>query len=671
MAHIVIGGMEAGDASNENVNKTPEDTETSRGIMVNPPIDNDDIKSEEVILLDISSNKEWIAYVTYRKAKYTDSNYFMEGKKKCTYITRRKFIEIKSEQTPAPNIIAATKPFDEHVSLNITQIVKDGGKTHCKFLSISPDGRYIVLSFYERTKKGENGEYWEPNNPDCLIFVVDDDGKFSLYDRLKCDGRAVFLDQKNYLLALINTKVVEIYTEFPKITSASYLFDLAPFNSRDNQQHEEFQNDDLFIQNASWVDIEKIEKNQDMKRIMLLTRHIRHGILTTHFVGGIARVWSIEEDGVRFTSFPALGQNIMAFSKNYKYTAAYVNLTKSINIYNVKSGLLVYSLKSQKDSKRFEISHIRFCYDGRYIAMSGLDDNDVVFEVWYVEAEKSIYRTATKRIITASYLPQSKIVQPFIMRGVNSKKEKCLMGVYTSHNNGNNTTNFLELDIDKIDPEIKIQWAEDTNPFIGDNYEISNNLNDFSNLKCGYFDINGKRYLIRFGKHTVQLWCLSERECSPKKLISANDNLLYIRAYKGPDYGVDYSFRENWKIHDFNSIKFIGGISSGRMLVNITENENNSGNTNGNKLPSTYHTEELFLPLDESPFFTTSKTSISNSDLFVTADKQPIDNNRSRRFDYHKFESACQAFHFLTDHNTEPLKNKVQLICISIQKISN
>lgn len=622
-----------------------------RSLLVLPPIDLND-SNHEVVLLDISNNKEWIAYITY-KIDYT-GDYNNNDERKSIFITRRRFTAVN--RTGEEEIVSSGEPVTtttdtDHLSFEITDFVKSGGGRHCKFLSVSQDGKYVVLSFFERNTDNANRRK-PPGNPNCLIFEMKKDLEEPL--EIKCKGRAVFLNQR-HSLAIISPNTIKIYDNFPESESVTFMFDLRPFRSTATLFQQTIENQESFIQNASWLDISKTEDDNDMRRLITLTRHIRHNLLTTPFNGGIVRIWSIIEDGTRLTSFPAPNQHVMAFSKNYKYTAAYVENTRSINIYNVKSGLLVYQLNSRETENisDFTVSHIRFCYDGRYVAMAGWEKNNVVFEVWYVEAEKSVYRTVEALVTRpASYRKGErmiKVVQPFVSRRIKDRK-KCLKGYYTSYPNGEMTTMCVELDIDQVSDKINIDWIKNKPPHCRNTFEIENSLQNNTNLRCGNIKINEKDYLIRFGKHTVQLWYVTPKikddvliqdEDTPNikddGLIKDEDKLLYIRAYKGPDYGIDYSFRETWRIDTFKSIKFIGGDPSkklnpsGRLLVNITELTEETSD----EVSNSYHTEEIFLPLDElsTPLNPTTSTA-TQSDTFL-------------RFDYHKLESACQALHFL------------------------
>ncbi|CAM0137649.1 unnamed protein product, partial [Umbelopsis sp. WA50703] len=132
--------------------------------------------------------------------------------------------------------------------------------------------------------------------------------------------------------------------------------------------------------------------------------------------------------------------------------------------------------------------------------------------------------------------------------------------------------------------------------------------------------MGGENCMIRFGKHTIQFWKRSSKN-TPDGSIHQNDELRYIRAYKGPDYGLKYSFRETWRIRDYNSIKFTKGNVTSRLLVNIAPDESYDCED---------HLEEIFLVSYEA--------------------------NSRGIFDSHKFESACQALHYL--YNAKGYKNK-------------
>ncbi|KAG2237109.1 hypothetical protein INT48_004611 [Thamnidium elegans] len=589
--------------------------------LVISPINIDD-PYHDVHLLDISNNKKWMAYVTYTITDFPST--------RCIAITRRRFTamdqETKTERLGfgGDHVLNADM---YHSSFDITDYVKSNDCANSKFLSISNDGKYVALSFYEKDYGSEYISRRRYINPYCIIFDMDRD--LSYVDKIRCQGRAVFLNYKeDYRLAIINRNHIEIYANFFNLKIVACTLDLSCFRSNGRRVCSTISKQWSYINSASWASLSyhmfDHDNIIDAEDIIMFTRHIRHNILITPFDDhGVVRIWSILDECARFSSFPATCQHIMALSKCYSYAAAYIENSRSINIYSIKSGLRAYRLESSEKSnaQNFKVSHIRFCYEARYVAMSRLEnDNEVVFEVWHLESERSIYRTTAKIVKqegTKDMIAALKRVEPFVTRDLKNN-EKCLKGYYTSYPNGKMTIMCVELKIDESPEGDNVNWITGTDPQFKSRFEIENGLSEFKYIKCGYIKIGHKKYLIRFGKCTVQLW----HAVSNGSLITEDDELLYIRAYNGPNYGLEYSFRETWGIHDFDSIRYIGGDLPGRLIVNIRM----LYKTNS------YHTEEIFLPLP------------------------PLDDTISeRKFEYHKLESACQALHYFHNENPEKL----------------
>lgn len=680
-----------------------------------PPIDNNDINNVEVTLLDISCDKKWIAYVSNPNRHHGNTiepatvvvNLEQQIKTR-TYLTVRRFLEWKP--------LGPDRFKNEHFSLNITELLKHGGRSHCMFLSVSPTGKYVALSFYERNLDPQE-RLQEAQNPNCLIFEIKENGIDYNCLKIKFQGRAVFLDSKNGddTLVLVNTGTVEVYKNFPSlIKRPTYWFDIkrsfhlpiesiTPADDQDN---------DYVIERSTWVSVGIGGMDSEMRRLISYSRHMKQNVLVTPFnESGVVRIWSIAEDGTRLASLSlrddAEFQSILAFSEDGKYVAT-SDGRSLINIYYAKSDLFAYELKSYYNigpGTSFKFSHVKFCYGSRYLAMTGLHLRKVtsreysikmVFEIWCIETGQSVLRTykevdkidgdieyvtpqlfmvnrgrsksITLRKFEAFTNLKHRIVQPFIVplkleSSATGDKLNPLKVFYTSrdsHDSSSNTaTEFVLLDIDASSPkkEIEFNWIEevDKNSYPGKYDEMNRSLENHNGLKCATVNIGKQRYLIRFGKHTVQLWALAPGLPRPDEWehddsIEEEHILIYIRAYKAPDYDIHNSFRETWVVHNFNSIKFIGGVSSGRMIVNITRNHKDD---NG-KLTEAYHTEEIFLPLKLSESVTINGTQISSDDDIVDDPSTSVTpanltevRNTEAGYNYHHFESACQALHYI------------------------
>jgi hypothetical protein len=105
------------------------------------PIDNYDIKNWEVVSLDISCNRNCISYVTCPKVGGAHET-VRPGSNQHTFLSIQTFTEMNTPKVAVQQ--------DCHYSLDITDHVKPLGRRHCKFLSVSPDGKYVALSFFER-----------------------------------------------------------------------------------------------------------------------------------------------------------------------------------------------------------------------------------------------------------------------------------------------------------------------------------------------------------------------------------------------------------------------------------------------------------------------------------------------------------------------------------------
>ncbi|KAG2229373.1 hypothetical protein INT48_000910 [Thamnidium elegans] len=573
-------------------------------------INNRNTETEKALLLDISSNKEWMASVT-RNVHNANS----------TYLTVRRLIAVNADNRDNKITIEdgkqATATEDVPLSFDISRLINGMDQNHCKFLSISRDGKYIALSFYYSPGAIKNRE-----NIECFLFEVLPKSVRRL-ESLSFNGRAVFLNDEKDSLLLVDAESIR-YSDFLNHPYKNTVFDLnifVPGVEPILPTHH-----DSYIKNSSWLNLQK--ENDDIKKLITFTKHIRQNILIMPY--DAIRIWSLSEKCILQSSINAEGQHIMAFSKsdndaaadykieNNTLAATYSESDQVVNVYNVKNGLIVYSLKVQRGNfgGTFRISHMYFCLDNRYLAISGMEGNTVIFEVWYLYSEKSIYNASRDMGETSDNLIQSKAFEPFIIQNRNNDN---LTGFYMSKNGDQLETNFLDLHI--VPGIVSIACLNDDITQLCDEYnEIDDNLMNFQNLKCFYVYMEGENCIIRFGKHTIQFWKVSSEGKSDGS-IHQNDELRYIRAYKGPDYGLKYSFRETWRIRDYNSIEFTEGNVTSRLLVYITPDKLYNCKD---------HREEIFLVSNEA--------------------------NSRGIFDSHKFESACQALHYL--YNAKGYKNK-------------
>ncbi|KAI8641625.1 hypothetical protein BD408DRAFT_444199 [Parasitella parasitica] len=600
---------------------------------------------EKASLIDISANKRWIAYITEDTCH--DS--------KCLTIRKLDIPNALADVGTAPDDFSSGHSgttSEDPKKFNVTNYIKRDGQNLCYFLSVSPNGERAALSFLKMNNRGTVEKKEKVHNPDTIIFKVGSDKP----KRIRFKGRAVFL--KNGTLAMINKEILKIYDcdiRYKKI----HWFNLYPLcYTVGNTSHEPIVGLESLVK-TSYVHFDPRRINSivsDAKDIIRLSKHIRHNVLTTTYHDQVSRVWSITEDGVRLTSFHSLSrEEIMAFSLDYKYLATFVEKDKSINIYNVKSGLVISRLK-QKEGERPELVdermpndfqlYVCFCHKSQYLAMVSIvrlkkTDTEstsnalITFQVWNIAPEKSVYYDTEE--IVVDWEMQNKFIQPFVYEEakshVNNRPE--FVAVYSTSVNGG-MSEIKAKNLEVLRPQISDEpsnylWKSVDSSFsrgmIARNnsnhiHELDNSLTEHNGLTCFQRNIEDRSYLLRFGRNTIQLWKVASFENG--STITKDDKLIYIRAFKVPFYSFNEAYKETWAICESNALRESVNHfpQQGRIIVSIKRDAGPGGQNCPNEH---HHTEEIYLP--------------------VNCMNNPHDASFIR--EYHYVESACQALHYL------------------------
>jgi hypothetical protein len=619
---------------------------------------------ERASLIDISANKQWIAYIT--EDTTNDIKYLKIRRFKIPGI----FDDLETTDDSISTENSGTNS-DDPEKVDITKYILKDGTNYCYFLSISPNGKRVALSFLKMNDDGAVENQEKVHNPDTIIFKVGStDNCIRKAKRIKFKGRAVFL--KNGNLALINKEILEVYDcqrRYKKI----HWFNLYPLGATSGLFFLEAIDGLESLAKTSYVHFESHNSGSNpaaAKDIIRISKHIRHNVLTTTYRDHVSRVWSITEDGVRLTSFHSLTmEEIMAFSLDYKYLATFVEKDKSINIYNVKSGLVVNRLKQDEDKRSEKIVgdknlddfqlYVCFCHKSQYLAMVSIvklertDENGcerstskknalITFEVWNIVPEKSIYYDTEE--IKIDWEMQDKFIQPFVYEEIKSESHgmpKFKVIYSTGIDDGMSKINVKDLDIFNINNQNQnksnILWksidytppTSDSNSksygFDNANYihELDNDLNDYNNLYCFQRNVGERFYLLRFGEKTAQLWQVSSFEKGGE--ITNYDKLIYIRAFKAPFYGFNEAYKDTWSQIENDalekSVNCFQNKDDGRIVIGIRRDERYEKNPNN----ESHYTEELYLPIK-----------------YIN---DP--NDTSFMYEYHYVESACQALHYL------------------------
>ncbi|KAL7310470.1 hypothetical protein PS15m_009966 [Mucor circinelloides] len=663
---------------------------------------------EKASLIDVSANKQWIAYITEDPLGNTK------------YLKIRRF---KISETIDSSDSSDTARVDSYSTQNsgtssedpekfdLTEYIRPDNNFYY-FLSISPTGKRVALSFIKINESGMVETQQKIHNPDTIVFKVGSaDNCIRRAKRIKFQGRAVFL--KNGNLALINKRVLEIYDcqrHYRKI----HWFNLYPLTAtRGTTTHEAIVGMESLVK-TSYVqfDPNRTGSIADLKDIIRMSKHIRHNVLTTTYHDYVSRVWSITEDGVRLTSFHSRSmEEIMAFSLDYKYLATFVKKDKSINVYNVKSGLVVSRLKQEDtvqsravdddSDDNFQI-YVCFCHKSQYLAMVSIgklkepDMNNgnnalITFQVWNIMPEKSVYYAAEE--IHIDWDMKDKFIQPFVdeeMRNhvpefravystttksgmleikvkeldifnsqVYSNREQISNTISRSSSNTSISGNVIWQDVPFMHSSARMA-SHERGSYISD---LDNDLNNYSNLTCFRRNIGGRSYLLRFGKKTVQLWQVSAFDKSGG--ITAEDKLIYIRAFKTPFYGFNDAYKAKWSRQENNalsdSVNCFQDEEEGRIVISIMRDKGTVDESMANDVASTaysdtpydadnstntHHTVEFFGISSERE--TEYEDDCHHTEEIYLPIKHMNDpNDTSFLYDYHYVESACQALHYL------------------------
>ncbi|KAL0145079.1 hypothetical protein V8B55DRAFT_1442683 [Mucor lusitanicus] len=611
---------------------------------------------EPALAIDISADKQWIAY-----------------------ITEDKILKIKPLVTPVKAMTdegMADKAPTPSSTMTVERDIEEwfaSDEDYCYFLSVSSGGRRAAVSFLKMNKTSYEAYDRVNQNRKCFIFRRKEVGPnpgFEMEQALEFNGRAVFL--KNGNLALVNESVLEVY-DCDKSYKKIHWFDLRALTSTKTGTYnrEGFDGSEPVI-NTPWANFKKcaaiIKKSFSAARnIIKISKLIRHNVITTPY-SNIFRAWSLIEDGVRLTSFHSEDtEEILAFSDNYKYFSTSVKENNSIRVYTVKSGIVISRLVSAlKDdiktalvnegkSSDYRINHAHFCQKGQYLVVISIEklaqieasgnNAIIIFEVWDIFAEKSIYQDID--YITVKWeedMAQGdfKYMQPFVYENPvdTMALQPKFIAVYSTLN-WNGACQLREKPIHIYNDKYTLEGDVDDTIISNKNWRIPSVppfKNDVRTMPV-YLEqtVGGFRYILRFGSQTVQLWKHSKADTT---LNIEEDELIYIRAFKAPSYGFNDAFDENWirkstttdatqeaatinteatKQSIEKSIMFMENDSEGRVVVIIRSKDNSS-------LP--VHAEEIYLPLNH-------------------LNDPSTDVMHNFRHEHHYFESACRALHHL------------------------
>ncbi|KAL9559060.1 hypothetical protein PS6_000953 [Mucor atramentarius] len=550
------------------------------------PVNNEKpITIKEALVVDISADKGWVASIV----ESSDAS----GVSKRLDLRMNKLYDSESET------LDDTGYFIEE---EITKHMPQGTNSYYYFLSISSDGERVAISFLpaQELPKAEDKKVELPNPSKCLVFRVDTEArKISLEnDKLKLQGKAAFLP--NGYLALIGIRKIKVYDceagyKLVYWFNISSLFYHREKTSRDNRI---FWADTSLLHTTSSVNQhKKSDESLDQfpaEKYMQLSNLVEYDVFTTVYEGNIIRVWS-PETGCRLISFktPSL-ETPLALTKDRTFLATFSKSANTTNIYHVKTGLLVNTLQTQlandlrdEHSVKHQVAYAEFHYKDtlliliktRQLAHTESSNAIITIEAWDLFTGKSIFQK--KEEIRLDWKVKNSYMKPFIIE-TNVFHSAAYTAVYTTiADDGSFLLKSKPLDIFKTrnpsspNSDIKHNWIAKPFSYLF-NQDSYNELND--NDSAVYFYLKEKpNILLRIGRHTVQLWRVSDINNQEK--LSESDSLIFISTFKPPLHTSYKPFDYTWYKWDEtlrNNLPayFIGGMGD---VNNVQRDEDVSG----------------------------------------------------------------------------------------------
>lgn len=516
------------------------------------------VKSKELftikkaLVVDISEDKGWAASIV-------ESSDASSASKKLD-LRMNKLYDSKSKTLDDTGYF-----IEEEITEHMPQV----RNSYYYFLSISSDGERVAISFLPAQELFETEEKKVelPSLSKCLVFRVNTKArKLSLEnDKLKLQGKATFLP--NGYLALIGMRKIEVY-DCEAGYKLMYWFDTSSlFCSRKRA---------YYTRRLPWADTSllhttsSVNQHQESDKLLnplpveaclQLLKLVEYDVFATTYEGNIIRLWS-PETGCRLTSFktPSL-ETPLALTKDRIFLATFSKSANTTNIYHVKTGLLVNTLQTQlandlrdEHSLKHQAAYAEFHHNDtllfliktRQLAHTESSNASITIEAWDLSAGKSIFHDEEK--IRLDWEVKNSYMKPFIIE-TKTLHSVAYTAVYTTiADDGSFLLKSMPLDVFKTrnpsspNSDIKHNWIAKPFSYLF-NQDSYNELND--NDSAVYFYLDEKpNILLRIGRHTVQLWRVSD--INNQEELSESDALIFISTFKSPLYSSNKPFDNIW-----------------------------------------------------------------------------------------------------------------------------
>ncbi|KAL7308286.1 hypothetical protein PS15m_012153 [Mucor circinelloides] len=536
------------------------------------------ITIKEALVVDISADKGWVASIV----ETSDAS----GASKKLDLRMNKLYDSESKT------LDDTGYFIEE---EITKHMPQSMNNYYYFLSISSNGERVAISFLpaQELSKTEDKNAELPSLSRCLVFQVDTEaGKISLEnDKLMLQGKAAFLP--NGYLALIGKRKIKVY-DCKAVYKLVYWFDISPlFYPRKSayltSNELSWANTSLLHTTSSVNQHRKSDRPLDqfpLEAYLQLSKLVEYDVFTTTYEDNIIRLWS-PETGCRLTSFktPSL-ETPLALTSDGIFLAMLSDSTGSINIYHIKTGLLTNSLRT--DMSGYGMTYAEFHRRNTLLFLikvrqfksnNGSSNALISFEVWNISVEKLIFQDEEE--IRLNWKVKNSYMKPFIIE-TKALHSIAYTAVYTTiADDGSFLLKSMSLDVFKTrnpsspNSNIKHNWIAKPFSYQFNHYSY-NELNDNHSVVYFYLD-ETPNILLRIGRHTVQLWRVSD--INNQEELSESDALIFISTFKSPLYSSNKPFDNIWFRFDIILLGYLPAyfIRGKGDVDNFQRNEDVSG----------------------------------------------------------------------------------------------
>ncbi|KAI8094922.1 uncharacterized protein B0P05DRAFT_523921 [Gilbertella persicaria] len=583
------------------------------------------------LLLDLSSNKKYLVYVTENMPDDEEEVSELEVPREGL------FDSVYGDRVSYSLTIRNLKDVDlAAVSLHLTERIyiwlpEDNNLSMVYFLSVSNDGRFISLSCLAN----------DPTKVACIIFEVNT--AINQRKKLGLQGRGIFLDNGQFVL--VNLEYLYVFDQDFELVKRF------PITCLIGKTLGKFASNNLPSFAATY------EKNQfskkcfsiDAQTLLCISGCIKQGVLMflnpCSFHGYIA--YAIGQDLSVISKSP---MQILGFSENLDFSVCHVG--NELHLINNIKGCVTQKLPFPIGPEEFLITQLEFSLNGKHLNLAGIstykDKRSSCFRVWDIMHQRLIYSMDKPLNPNMSYeVPIDHHIPPFLVTKLHPEQtcavaEQTIVAFHT-------TVSYIEsLKFSWFTAEMKTKVPMVYMPqesYFAKKKRSSNNLHNiiqeafnreterlnhtcrrsFPNmvpfaLQMVWFDhlyyfmeVNGNRYCLILREDSIEFWAQKDasQACGEghnfRQEIYHGYELVYTRCFGYGCAETGFLYKQEWSIKDYtcsvrskslhslketqNVIQLIQERIDGRLIVRLKLEQ---------KGTDAIRVEDIYLPFTET-----------------------------------------------------------------------